>query len=298
MEEHRNILLESGTNELEFVEFCVNDMYCGVNVAKVREIIRKPALRSMVGSPASVAGMINLRDNVLPVIDLCQILGQRSEEAANQVLILEFNRVMIGVLVHSVSRIYRISWKQVEAPSLAASGAYITGLVKMDGRIILMLDFERILAELYQEGAVMALELKEAEAAGEKKPDRKILVVDDSSFIRAQICSTLRRAGYIIEEAANGEEAWGYIDNKSAAGQLDIYAVITDVEMPKMDGLHLVTLIRSKAALAGMPVFVFSSLASEDNIRKWKQLEINGVLTKPDLPKLVDILKDCFEKDL
>jgi two-component system chemotaxis response regulator CheV len=295
MEENRNILLESGTNELEFVEFCVNDLYCGVNVAKVREIIRKPALRSIVGSPASVAGMINLRDNVLPVIDLCQILGQQAEEAANQVLILEFNRVMIGVLVNSVSRIYRISWKQVEAPSLAASGAYITGLVKMDGRIILILDFERILAELYQEGAVMALDLKEP--VSEKGKDRKILVVDDSSFIRAQICSTLRRAGYIIEEAANGEEAWNYIDKKSAAGQLDIDAVITDVEMPKMDGLHLVTLVRSKTELARLPVFVFSSLASEDNIRKWKQLEINGVLTKPDLPKLVDILKGCFELD-
>jgi two-component system chemotaxis response regulator CheV len=294
--ERNGILLESGTNELEIVEFCIDDgetpMYYGVNVAKVREIIQKPKLRSIVNAPQSVAGMMTLRDKVLPVIDLGQILGQYPAKAADRIVVLEFNRVVIGVLVNSVSRIYRLSWEQIEAPQKVSGGSYITGLVKMDDRIILILDFERIIAEMYQEGAVKALDANELSAYD--GTGKKILVADDSAFIRMQICTSLRGAGYTIEEATNGEEAWNYVESTLADGRFDIDAIITDVEMPQMDGLHLVTLIRGKEALAKLPVYVFSSLASDDNIKKWEKLAINGVLTKPDLPKLVDILGECL----
>lgn len=297
MAQNSGILLESGTNELEIVEFCVDDggripMYCGVNVAKVREIIQRPALRPMVASPPSVAGIMTLRDKVLPVIDLAQILGVQSGKEANRIVVLEFNRVIVGILVSSVSRIYRLSWEQVEAPHAVASGSYITGLVKMEDRIILILDFERILAEMYQEGAVK--ELEHQDLLAQEGVNRKVLVADDSSFIRMQICNSLRGAGYTVEEATNGEEAWNYVERTLASGSFDLDAVITDVEMPKMDGLHLVNLIRAQEALAKLPVFVFSSLASDDNIKKWEKLSINGVLTKPDLPKLVGILGACL----
>jgi two-component system, chemotaxis family, chemotaxis protein CheV len=293
MAQESAILLESGTNELEIVEFCVDDgdnrsMFCGVNVAKVREIIQKPKLRPMVAAPPSVAGLITLRGKVLPVIDLARILGVCPGKEPNRIVVLEFNRVIVGVLVSSVSRIYRLSWGQVEAPNKVSSGSYITGLVKMEDRIILILDFERILAEMYQEGAVKALDSQEMLA--HEGANRKILVADDSDFIRAQICGSLRGAGYLVEEASDGEAAWNYLERTLADGSFDIDAVITDVEMPKMDGLHLVMLLRGKAALDRLPVFVFSSLASDDNIKKWEKLSINGVLTKPDLPKLVDIL--------
>ena len=301
MAEKNGILLESGTNELEIVEFCIDDgetpMYCGVNVAKVREIIQKPKLRSVVSAPLSVAGMMTLRDKVLPVIDLGQILGLSSAKSAERIVVLEFNRIVIGVLVNSVSRIYRLSWEQIESPHSISSdsnitGPNITGLVKMDDKIILMLDFERIIAEMYQEGAVKAFNAQDI--LSHDGSGKKILVVDDSSFIRLQICSSLRGAGYTVEEATNGEEAWHYIDNTFSNGRFDIDAVITDVEMPKMDGLHLVTLIRGKEALSRLPVYVFSSLASDDNIKKWEKLAINGVLTKPDLPKLVSILGNVW----
>lgn len=296
MAERSGILLESGTNELEIVEFSINNgespMYYGVNVAKVREIIQKPELRSLVNAPESVAGMMTLRDKVLPVIDLGQILGQKSADVPNRIVVLEFNRIVVGVMVNAVSRIYRLSWEQIEAPHSVASGSYITGLVKMDNRIILILDFERIIAEMYEGGAVKALDsqaLLSHDGTG-----KKILVADDSPFILSQICISLRGAGYTVEEATNGEEAWNFINNALAGGRFDIDAVITDVEMPKMDGLHLVTLIREKETLSRLPVYVFSSLASDDNIKKWEKLSINGVLTKPDLPKLVDILGECL----
>jgi two-component system chemotaxis response regulator CheV len=296
MAEKNGILLESGTNELEIVEFCIDDgetpMYYGVNVAKVREIILKPKLRSIVSAPPAVAGMITLRNKVLPVIDLGKILEQHPAKEPDRIIVLEFNRIVIGVLVNSVSRIYRLSWEQIEAPQAMASGSYVTGLVKMDDRIILIIDFERIIAEMYQEGGVTALDSQQLLA--HNGTGRKILVADDSSFIRLQICLSLRGAGYIVEEATNGEEAWNYVDRTLSDGTFDIDAVITDVEMPKMDGLHLVTLIRGKEALARLPIYVFSSLASDDNIKKWEKLSINGVLTKPDLPRLVDILGECL----
>jgi len=296
MAEKTGILLESGTNELEIVEFCLDDGdnpgFYGVNVAKVREIIHKPKLRSLVAAPQSVAGMMMLRDKVLPVLDLGQILGQRPAKVAERMVVLEFNKVVIAVLVNSVSRIHRLSWEQIEAPSAISSGSYITGLVKLEDRIILILDFERIIAEMYQGSAVLALgseELLSHDGTG-----RKILVADDSSFIRLQICNSLRGAGYTVEEATNGEEAWNYISSTLAAGTFDIDVVITDVEMPKMDGLHLVSLIRGQEELARLPVYVFSSLASDDNIKKWEKLSINAVLSKPDLPKLVGILGECL----
>lgn len=298
MAERSEILLESGTNELEIVEFCIDDgetrMYCGVNVAKVREIMLKPRLRSVVGAPQSVAGMMSLRNKIVPVIDLSRILGLSPSKAAERIIVLEFNKIVLGALVNSVSRIYRLSWEQIEPPKAAAGGSYVTGLVKMDDRIILILDFERIVAEMYQEGAVKTL------TGGDYLcPDgsgKKIMVVDDSFFIRSQISTSLRGAGYIVKEAINGEEAWRYIDSSLARGDFDIDAVITDVEMPRMDGLHLVTLIRGKEALSLLPVYVFSSLASDDNIRKWEKLSISGVLSKPDLPRLVTILGECLAR--
>ncbi len=293
MAQGEGILLQSGTNELEFVEFRVNEMSCGVNVAKVKEIIRKPEIvHDVVGKPSTIAGMISLRDKVLTVIDLAAVLGMESEAKADKILVLEFNKTTVGVMVSEVSRIYRRSWAEIDPPNAMASGAFVTGLVRMEDRIILMLDFERILAEYFEEGAIKELNGDEMEAAGVE--GKKILVVDDSMFIRKQISTTLLGAGYDVETAINGEEAWEYIERSLAGGTFTVDAIITDVEMPKMDGLHLVTLIRGTPALENIPVFVFSSLASEDNIRKWDNLGINRILTKPDMPMLVHIVGEAL----
>jgi two-component system, chemotaxis family, chemotaxis protein CheV len=300
MAEKSGILLESGTNELEIVEFSIDDGentgYYGVNVAKVREIIQRPQLRSIVAAPQAVAGMMMLRNKVLPVLDLGQILGQTAAKPAERIVVLEFNRIVIAVLVNAVSRIHRLSWEHIEAPTTVSAGSYITGLVKLEDRIILILDFERIIAEMYQGSGVIALD---AEALlAHDGTGKKVLVADDSSFIRLQICNSLRGAGYTVQEATNGEEAWDYVSRTLSEGNFDIDVVITDVEMPKMDGLHLVSLMRGIPALAELPIFVFSSLASDDNIKKWEKLSINGVLSKPDLPKLVDILGECLAAKL
>lgn len=292
-----NILLESGTNELEIVEFCVNDgdrnCYYGVNVAKVREIIRTPKLTPVLSAPEMVAGMMSLRDRIIPVIDLARVLGWQPSAVPDKILVLEFNRVTVGILVNGVSRIFRLSWEQVVAPSKLSEGAYVTGMVKMEGRIILILDFERILAELCQNTALTPVEETWRPEPGAST--RTVLVVDDSAFIRNAIASNLRAAGYRAEEAINGEEAWNLISERLAADTFTFDAIITDIEMPRMDGLHLTSLVRADARLREIPLFIFSSLASEDNIRKWKSLGADGILTKPDMPNLVAIISGVFE---
>jgi len=306
MEPNKKILLESGTNELEIVEFRIDECdnkgnvipcYFGVNVAKVREIIRLPNLRKVVNTHAAISGMIKLRDQVITLIDLSRALNKNTEGiAADRVIVLEFNRIIVGILVHSVSRIYRISWENVEPPVKAIHDANITGVVKMEDRIILILDFEKIIGELSSTEALSkpGEELMLAHSTVNRGA-KTILVADDSRFIRNTMCGSLRQAGYHVVEAENGEEAWDMVNamrEKCAAQGAPITdllnLIITDIEMPRMDGLHLTALIRKDAALDQVPVVIFSSLATDDNKTKWKNLGASDILTKPDLPNLVE----------
>jgi two-component system chemotaxis response regulator CheV len=301
------ILLESDTNELEIVEFRVDEYneagklvpcYYGVNVAKVREIIRLPHLWKVLNGHPSIPGMIKLRDKVITVVDLAQMLNKRvGDLKADRVVVLEFNRLVVAILVHSVSRIYRISWEQIEPPVKTAGCDQITGIVKMDNRIILVLDFEKIVGELYKEYALSDdIPLLPESTQSIDRSKHTILVADDSPFIRNTMCLSLRTAGYNVIEAGNGEEALNMILEKQVQAHQTgipiknlISMLITDIEMPKMDGLHLTSRIKKDDVLKDLPIIIFSSLASEDNIRKWQALGATGILTKPDLPKLVEL---------
>lgn len=304
MDQNSKILLESGTNELEIVEFRIDECdskgnvvpcHFGVNVAKVREIIRLPALRKVVNANPAVSGMIKLRDQVITLIDLSTALNKNTAGLTpERVIVLEFNRIVVGILVHSVSRIYRISWENVEPPVKAIHDTNITGVVKMEDRIILILDFEKIIAELCSAQALSTPD----EALLQPSLNRSaktILVADDSKFIRSSICGSLRQAGYNVLEAENGEEAWEQVsrlkgkcaESGSAISSL-LNLIITDIEMPRMDGLHLTSLVRKESSLDQVPVVIFSSLASEDNKAKWRNLGASDILTKPDLPNLVE----------
>jgi len=306
-DDKQKILLESGTNELEIVEFRIDERnaageivpcYYGVNVAKVREIIRRPKTWKIPNSHSAVEGMMQLRDSVLAVINLSYVLGKDNEDLTpDRVVVLEFNRMNVGILVHAVSSIYRISWERVEPPVKMINSANVTGVVKMDDRIILILDFEKIVAEIC--GHDILYKIGDEQMTEELTLDRstrRILVADDSRFIRSNICSSLRAAGYRVEEAENGSDAWDMINvmlrrcNQAGAHySREFDMLITDIEMPKMDGLHLTALVRKEEALRGLPVLLFSSLASDDNKRKWRDLGANDIVTKPDLPNLVEI---------
>ncbi|HIJ95205.1 MAG TPA: chemotaxis protein CheV [Desulfuromonadales bacterium] len=312
MNNNTNILLESTTNELEIVEFRIDEVdnhgemipcYYGVNVAKVREIIRMPQISRMVNSRPGVEGMIKLREKVITIINLAQVLGKNTGEmVADRIVILEFNNLTVGVLVQSVSRIYRISWKNVEPPSRSVHSEQVTGLVKMDDRIILVLDFEKIIGELCNESALKPIEDITTLAGAiecNARRSRCVLVADDSLFIRSALCTVLRSAGYTVIEAENGAVAWDIIQERIRLCLEDgtdfkshISMIITDIEMPQIDGLRLTHLVRTENTLKDLPLAIFSSLASEDNKRRWLSLGADHILSKPDLPNLVRVVDE------
>lgn len=308
-----NILLESDTNELEIVEFRIDEYdsngevvpcYYGVNVAKVREIIRLPHLWRIFNANPAIAGMIKLRDKVITVINLPSVLNKQIDGTElDRVIVLEFNRIMVGILVQSVSRIYRISWENVEPPARSVDSTQVTGMVKMEDRIILVLDFEKIVGELCCQDALHPVDLEQLAAQPHlDRTQKRVLVADDSPFIRHTMTSALRAAGYLVAEAENGEEAWDMInemmerskkENKNFNEELNL--LITDVEMPKMDGLHLTSRVRKEMGPENLPIVIFSSLASDDNKLKWKDLGAQAILTKPDLPNLVTIADELVQ---
>jgi len=307
-----NILLDSTTNELEIVEFRIDELdskgnqvpcYYGVNVAKVREIIRMSNITRMVNAKPGVEGMIKLREKVVTIINLAYVLGKNTGDmVADRIIILEFNNLMVGVLVQTVSRIYRISWGDVEPPSSSAHSEQVVGLVKMPDRIILVLDFEKIVGELCKESAlkeIVDVTMLPGAIECEARRNKTILVADDSSFIRAAISSVLRGAGYAVIEAENGAVAWDIIQNRVQKCLEDgtdfrshISMLITDIEMPQLDGLRLTHLVRSEKTLKDFPLAIFSSLASDDNRRRWLSLGANHILSKPELPNLARVVDE------
>lgn len=295
----QKILLESDTNELEIVEFVIDSTeidgttkpcYFGVNVAKVREILRKPELSKVFQAHPAIAGVMQLRDKVLTVIDLGTALDTAALNA-DRIIVLEFNRMTIGVLVNSVTRIYRLSWEQIDPPAGTMTSSYVTGMVKMEDRIILILDFEKILGEVCATDALQPLSQEQLSANPFDRAKYRILVVDDSSFIRTNVISALEGSGYKTLSYVNGEDAW-----KGLCSGETPDLIITDIEMPKMDGLHFTSLVRKEEKFKNIPILIFSSLASDDNIRKWEKLGANGILTKPDLPNLVRITDEYLAK--
>ena len=189
MSERSSNRQSSSPQELELVEFSVCDgetqVYYGFIVEKVRSVIKKPKLRQITNSPHYVAGMMTLKNKDLPVIDLGLILGKLPSKAPDQILVIEFKRVVFGALVNFVSNIQSYTWEHNETPKPISSGSYIAGLLKGNNLSIPIIDLERIIAELYQEGIVKALDANELltyDSFGNKLP-----ATGDASLIRVQI---------------------------------------------------------------------------------------------------------------
>jgi len=302
---NRGILLESGTNELEIVEFHVNrrgengeiqQAFYGVNVAKVKEIIRSPGFLSEVpkAHPA-LLGVLSLRGKIVPVISLPKWLGkEQHDEPCTRVIIMEFNRIITGFSVHSVSRIHRVSWEKVESPKGVISSPEeecVTGIVKFEDRILMMIDFEKIVAEINPE--MGASDVKVTKAS--KRESKTVFLAEDSSFINKMIVDLLTTAGYRVFTSFNGQDALLRImnvvaDAKSNKRPISNYLnlICTDVEMPKMDGLHFVTKIREEPLLKKLPVIVFSSLVAQESKRKWDSIGVDKFMSKAEMNHLVE----------
>lgn len=293
------ILLESGTNELEILVFTLDGQRYGVNVAKVREVIEPVQVTSLPQTHPAIVGVFQLRDTITPLIDLKRCLGKpETDRSGGKIIIMEFNDVRVGFRVDTVEQIYRVSWQSVTAlPGLeGVNESPLTSIAHIRDDMVLMLDFEKLVFDIG--GVDLFEESSRRVKASTARGDRRILLAEDSAVMRALIKSNLVTAGYTnVVVCSDGQEAWEQIEADAAvSGEATFDLIITDIEMPRMDGLYLTKRIREHAALKELPIVIFSSLVSIDNEKKCRAVGANAQITKPQLDKLVALLDELIAR--
>lgn len=288
------ILLESGTNELEIVMFSIGHGLFGINVLKVREIVHVIDVTPIPNAHPNVEGVTRLRDEVLPVVDLAKVLGmpESADPSKDKFIIAELNQIKIAFRVHEVSRIYRITWEQIEKPSDLSSGeeAHAIGIIKLEDKMSILLDFEKIVVEINPQTGV---NVESLEVLGEReRSEKKIVVAEDSPMLRELLKETLHEAGYDqVVFYENGKEAWEFLtmisEDESTSLDQHLNLIITDIEMPQMDGHHLTDKIKKDDRLKDIPVIVFSSLITDDLYHKGEKVGADAQISKPEIVSLV-----------
>ena len=316
-----NILLEAGTNELEVVEFYLDEAtppsegegmegmgvdpqapaglyrgYYGVNVAKVLEIIRMPKVTELpeVQHP-SVLGAFNLRSRIIPLVDLSMWLGKTHIQGAEEpkTIVTEFNNVTTAFMVSGVNRIHRISWEKVEQPNkyvAAVSSNTIVGVVRLEERIVFLLDLEKVVANLNPK---LGLRLDDLGEDWDASCGYRALIADDSALVREMQRDLLEKAGFSVIVTTNGREAWDYlstfkrrVEEESRPLSDFVQVVVSDIEMPMMDGLNLTSRIKEDPVLKQLPVLLFSSLITDKLRHKGESVGADGQISKPEVAQL------------
>jgi two-component system chemotaxis response regulator CheV len=296
MDNKKGILLESGTNELEIVEFSIGKNKFGINVIKVKEIINPVKVTQVPHSHPHVEGIIELRGEVLPVVNVANALGFPPSQSPEQdkFIVAEFNKQKIVFHVHTVTQIHRISWDQIEKPSEMYQGpeSQIIGVVKLHGEMILLLDFEKIVVEINPETGINVQQVKKL--GQRERSTKKLVVAEDSPLLRKLLHDTLNEAGFTnIEFFENGKDALQYLEDIPSEGKNitdEVQLVITDIEMPQMDGHHFTRRIKENSQTAKLPVIIFSSLITDDLRHKGQMVGANAQVSKPEIAELVQLI--------
>lgn len=307
MSSQSEILLESGTNELEIMEFTIDGKQFGINVAKVQEIMKVNPVNPMQKAHPDIEGVFKPRNEVITVVDLARHLGLAPSKNPDTdiFIITNFSQETYAFHVHEVVGINRISWENLQKPDEIIYGGedgVATAIAEFDGRLITILDFEKIIAEI---SPSVSINIEEIERMGERGENRApILMAEDSTLLSRLVKEGLGKAGYTnVTQAKNGEEAWQYISELSDAGKTiseHIACLITDIEMPLMDGHHLIKRIKDDAnpEVADIPVVIFSSLINREMMEKGKQLGASGQFSKPDIADMVKFVDRVVSGDL
>lgn len=291
-----NILLENGTNELEVLEFTVNGNHYGINVAKVREIISYHAVVPVPNSHPAIEGIFMPRDTMITSINLEKVMNQvvSPVKSSDMMIITNFNKLNIAFHVHSVLGIHRVSWADIVKPdSTLNSGdsSLSTGIIRIDGRLIIILDFEKIVTDISPE---TGLKVSEIDRLGVRnRNEAPILIAEDSPLLSKLITDSLIKAGYNnIIPTGDGQEAWEKLNEYKRKGTVleKVKCIITDIEMPRMDGHRLTKLVKSDDVMSKIPLVIFSSLVNDEMRAKGVALGADAQLSKPEIGNLVTII--------
>jgi two-component system chemotaxis response regulator CheV len=286
----------AGSNTMELLLFSLGTAETfGINVFKVREITRTPPITRAPNLPRGVEGVVSLRGSIIPVISLGKLVGVESTTCSNAtMMVTEFSRHVQGFLIDRVDRIARVEWERVRAPDLMLVGrdSCITAVTELpNGKLASVLDVEHVLVQVYGEPEVPELEPVQ-------RPESTIFFADDSAVARKEIVRVLDMLSVRHQHAANGREAWERLQSMAGRAQAEgeplsrrVQLILTDAEMPEMDGYVLTRRIKSDARFNGIPVVMHSSLSSAANRSMGKQVGVDAYVAKFDPRVLADTLR-------
>ena len=296
------ILLESGTNELEILEFVVGENHYGINVAKIREILPYKAPTPIPNAHPCIEGIYMPRDLIITVINLNKSLGvlDLPSHENDMFIVTNFNKLNIAFHVQNVLGIHRVSWADISKPddSINNAGSSVaTGFLKINSKLIVILDFEKIVTDISPE---TGLRMSEIDSLGiRQRNNDPILIAEDSPLLGKLIHDSLAKAGYTqLIVTNNGQEAYDYLCQLKRNNQLGdkVKCVITDIEMPQMDGHHLTKKIKEDPEMNMIPVIIFSSLVNDEMRRKGELLGADAQLSKPEIGNLVRVLDEIISR--
>lgn len=301
-------ILKTGVNEVEVIDFRMHERLSdgasyewafGVNFAKVREVIMKPDnIIKTPDMPAEVEGMAKIRDHMVPIVNLAKWLKIDEDSEGRYVIVMEFLREIVGIVVHEAKRTRRIEWSDIKKPPASGQDKLdgkIVGIIEIeDEKMLLVLDFEAILDELGM--------IKVFGTDGEYQADLdgssetfKILVLDDSPIARKIMRQILEKDGHTVHEVESGIEGLAYLENtfascKDAPITDCIQLIISDIEMPGMDGFTFVKKTKEDSRFKGLPIIMNSSLSDQATIAKSKLVNADAHLVKFDAPDLLKLV--------
>lgn len=295
-----NILLESGTGEVEILEFVINNKFYAINVIKVKEVIESGKITKMPETHPAIDGLILCRGEIITLIDLKYILEkQKNTDEKSKTIICEFNKIKVAFKIDNIVGVHRIGWDKIMKPDEVSINSLVIGNILMNDKIILLLDFEKIVTDInpstgISEERIVNVDYKD-------RSNIKIVLADDSALIRKLLKETLTKAGFKnLKIFDDGKQALNYLENLAKNKGEDfieeVQILVTDIEMPQMDGHTLTRKVKEHSILKKLPVIIFSSLITGDLKHKGEAVGADAQLSKPEVNELVSVIDKFLDK--
>lgn len=300
MEKNKGILLESGTGEVEILHFTVAGIHYAINVVKVKELLQIENISKVPNSHPAVSGLSLIRGEMISIVDLLYVLENKKNEnvKTSMTLVCEFNKIKVGFAIESVLGINRIGWNMISKPDNLTSNSLVIGNINLNNQIIMLLDFEKIVMDINPNTGINLDRAKNIEV--KDRSNFKVAIADDSPMIRKVLLDTLTMAGFTkLKFFDDGMQAYDYLmmlaEKKGEDFINDIDLLITDIEMPQLDGHALTRRVKEHRILRKLPIIIFSSLITDDLLHKGESVGADAQMSKPEIENLVKLIDNILK---
>ncbi len=299
MENKDGILLESGTGEVEILRFKVAGELYAINVVKVSELLHIDNIAKVPNAHVAVPGVSLIRGEVITIIDMLQVLeGKKNPSVSKSMtLVCEFNQIKVAFAIEEVLGISRIRWSDIQKPNQITESSLVIGNINHSDEIVMLLDFEKIVMDIAPSSGITMERVENVQI--KDRHGYKLVLADDSPLIREVLKNTLTKAGFSdLTFFDDGQAALDYLlkvlERRGDKFKEDIDLLITDIEMPRLDGHTLTRTVKEDKILNELPVIIFSSLITEDLKHKGTAVGANGQMSKPEIDKLVEVIDELL----